>query len=141
MKSGRTWFRERRAVAQLGPLTPHGLSNLSWIPKSAGARRSRSAIRKVSSGACVPYVALERSRRSLLRDHKLDFLDAPQVFAGPTVTYEDDRFAYGEQRLLTLGFLNGVAVSIVHTETTEMIRVISFRKATRNEETFLFKIL
>ena len=58
------------------------------------------------------FVWDERKRRTNLRDHKLDFLDAPQVFAGPTVTYEDDRFAYGEQRFVTLGFLNGVAVSI-----------------------------
>ena len=87
------------------------------------------------------FVWDERKRRINLRDHKLDFLDAPRVFAEPTVTYEDDRFAYGEQRFVTLGFLSGVAVSIVHTETTEMIRVISFRKATRNEETFLFKNL
>jgi uncharacterized DUF497 family protein len=29
----------------------------------------------------------------------------------------------------------------VHTETSSQIRVISFRKATRNEETILFKNL
>lgn len=37
------------------------------------------------------------------------------------------------------GFLGGVAVSIVHTETTERIHVISFRRATHNEEAILFK--
>lgn len=87
------------------------------------------------------FVWDERKRQTNLRDHKLDFLDAPQVFEGPTATYEDDRFAYGEQRFVTLGFLNGVAVSIVHTETTEQIRIISFRKATRHEEAFLFRHL
>lgn len=54
---------------------------------------------------------------------------------------EDDRFRYNEQRFVTLGFLNGIAVSIVHTETAELIRIISFRKATRNEEIFLFQNL
>lgn len=63
------------------------------------------------------------------------------MFAGPTVTYEDDRFAYGEQRFVTLGLLGGTAVSIVHSETQEQIRIISFRKATRHEEAFLFKHL
>lgn len=43
------------------------------------------------------------------------------------------------QRFVTLGFLGGMAVSIVHTETLERIHVISFRRATRNEETILFK--
>jgi uncharacterized protein len=63
------------------------------------------------------------------------------VFDGPTVTYEDDRFRYGEQRFVTLGLLKGIAVSIVHTETPEKIRIISFRKATRHEEAYLFKRL
>jgi uncharacterized DUF497 family protein len=61
------------------------------------------------------------------------------VFEGLTFTLEDDRFDYGEQRFVTLGFLGGVAVSLVHTETTERIHVISFRRATRNEEAILFK--
>jgi uncharacterized protein len=63
------------------------------------------------------------------------------VFDGPTYTIEDDRFAYGEQRFMTLGFLGGVPVSIVHTETPQVIRVISFRKATRYEEAILLESL
>jgi uncharacterized DUF497 family protein len=47
----------------------------------------------------------ERKRRANLKAHKLDFRDAPEVFDGLTVTYEDDRFDYGEQRYVTLGFL------------------------------------
>ena len=83
----------------------------------------------------------ERKRRTNLRDHGFDFADARRVFEGPTATYEDDRFPYGEQRFVTLGFLNGIAVSIAHTETRERINVISFRRATRNEEIFLLKSL
>jgi len=40
------------------------------------------------------------------------------------------RFSYDEQRFVTLGLLDGVPVSIVHTESDEEIRVISFRRAT-----------
>ena len=83
----------------------------------------------------------ERKRQLNLRVHGLDFRDAPAVFDGPTFTMEDDRFDYSEQRFLTLGFLAGVAVSIVHTETAAVIRVISFRKATRHEEALLFQSL
>ena len=57
----------------------------------------------------------ERKRKTNLRDHGFDFVDARRVFEGPTATYEDDRFPYGEQRFVTLEFLNGVAVSIAHT--------------------------
>ena len=81
----------------------------------------------------------ERKRRLNLKDHGFDFVDAPRVFEGPTFTFEDDRFAYDEQRFVTLGLLGGITVSIVHTETSSRIHVISFRKATRNEETILLK--
>ena len=63
-------------------------------------------------------------------------MDVPEVFAGPARTIEDDRFAYGEQRFLSFGFLRGLPVSIVHTESENEIR-ISFRKATRRETAFL----
>ncbi|MBS0580380.1 MAG: BrnT family toxin [Proteobacteria bacterium] len=83
----------------------------------------------------------ERKRKSNLRDHGFDFRDAPGVFEGPTFTFEDDRISYDEQRFVTLGFVGGVTVSIVHTETSEVIRVISFRRATRREEAILFQSL
>ena len=83
----------------------------------------------------------ERKRKTNLRDHGFDFADARRVYEGLTATYEDDRFAYGEQRFVTLGLLNGVAVSIVHLESHECIHVISFRRANRHEEHFLFQSL
>jgi len=75
----------------------------------------------------------ERKRAINLREHGLDFVDAPRVFEGLTFTYEDDRFSYGEQRFITLGLLAGVPVSIAHTESEDEIRIISFRKATGRE--------
>lgn len=63
------------------------------------------------------------------------------MFEGPTFTYEDDRFDYGEKRFVTLGFLGRVVVSIVHTETQDEIRVISCRKATTKEQAILFQNL
>jgi uncharacterized DUF497 family protein len=81
----------------------------------------------------------ERKRSVNVREHGLDFVDAPRVFEGMTFTFEDDRFAYGERRLITLGLLAGIPVSIVHTETEDEIRVISFRKATRREAQLYFR--
>ena len=75
----------------------------------------------------------ERKRAVNLKEHGLDFIDAPRVFEGLTFTYEDDRFAYGEQRFITLGLLAGVPVSVAHTESDDEIRIISFRKATGRE--------
>jgi uncharacterized protein len=81
----------------------------------------------------------EAKRKLNLQQHSFDFVDAAKVFDGPTYTYEDDRFDYSEQRFVTLGVLEGVVVSIVHTETPRQIRVISFRKATRHEHAIFFK--
>ena len=83
----------------------------------------------------------EPKRRRNLKDHGLDFADAEEVFGGSTLTYEDDRFHYAEQRLVTLGLLEGIPVSIVHTETKDRIHIISFRKATKRETAILFENL
>lgn len=83
----------------------------------------------------------DRKRKSNLKAHGLDFADAERVFEGPTFTFEDDRFDYQEQRFVTLGFLAGVVVSLVHTESEDEIHIISFRKATINEEIILFESL
>ena len=80
----------------------------------------------------------ERKRALNIREHGLDFVDAASVFEGFTFTYEDARFAYGEQRFGTLGLLAGIPVSIVHTETSDEIRIISFRKATSREAGIFF---
>ena len=81
----------------------------------------------------------DAKRTSNLKAHGLDFVDAAEVFSGPTFTFEDSRFSYTEERLVTLGLLRGYVVSIVHTETLRTIRIISFRKATKNEQTIFFK--
>lgn len=62
-----------------------------------------------------------------------------RVFEGTTYTFEDARFDYGEQRFETLGLLAGIPVSIVHTESEDEIRVISFRKATKREANIYFQ--
>ena len=80
----------------------------------------------------------EQKRDVNFKVHKLDFVDASSVFDGLTFTFEDARFAYGEQRFVTLGLLAGNPVSIVHTENNHEIRIISFRKATRREAQIYF---
>src|SRR4249919_2438672 len=87
----------------------------------------------------IRFVWSETKRLRNRREHGLDFADAVKVFEGATFTFEDDRFAYGERRLVTLGLLSGIPVSIVHTETANEIRVISFRKATTREAAIFFE--
>ncbi len=80
------------------------------------------------------YEWSERKRKANLRKHGFDFLDAPDVFRGGTLTVVDDREDYGEDRFITLGLLRDTVVAIAHTEQPDAIRIISMRKATAYEE-------
>ena len=83
----------------------------------------------------------ERKRHGNLRKHGLDFADCAAVFAGLTITEIDSSCDYGETRYLTVGLLNGRVVSVIHTESEELVRIISFRKATKNEQARYFKAI
>ena len=73
---------------------------------------------------------------SNLKKHGLDMAEAPQVIeSGQTVTFEDRRFAYDEERFVTLGPLHDMLVVIVTAEIDDHIRIISMRKADRHEQT------
>lgn len=54
---------------------------------------------------------------------------AAEVFAGATLTVEDDRQEYGESRFITIGFLDGAMVVLVWTARGDASRIISMRKA------------
>ena len=73
----------------------------------------------------------DTKRKSNIKKHGIDFTDAPILFAGHTLI-EDDRCDYGEECFVTFGILDGRVVSVVHTETEDLIRIISIRKATKN---------
>lgn len=81
----------------------------------------------------------EAKRRANLRKHGFDFADAEGVFSGITYTIEDRRFEYEEPRFITLGMLRDTVVVMAHTEARATIRIISMRKATRNEQTLYFQ--
>ena len=60
--------------------------------------------------------------------------DAAARFDFSTALYAvDDRKEYGEQRIRALGRVGSRVHSLVFVETTDGIRVISFRKANRRE--------
>lgn len=84
----------------------------------------------------------EEKRRSNLAKHGLDFADAPTVFRGAVFVFEDPRRSYGEQRFVALGMLREIVVVIAFTEPEEdSIRIISMRKAIRNEQQIFFEQL
>jgi uncharacterized DUF497 family protein len=83
----------------------------------------------------------EAKRITNLDKHSIDFIDVPDMFDGDILTVEDDRYSYGEQRFVTFGLLQGRVIAVVHTDRGESIRIISARKATRNEQRTYFQEL
>lgn len=81
----------------------------------------------------------ERKRQTNLRRHGLDFNDVELVFENETSALVDDRFDYGETRWVSFGMLNDLVVAVVYTQSDETMRVISFRRATKNEEKEYYK--
>jgi uncharacterized DUF497 family protein len=72
----------------------------------------------------------EAKNRKNRAKHGLSFEDAVDVFSGPCVTFEDDGFEYGEERLITLGLLAGRLVVMAHSPRDDGTRIISMRKGT-----------
>jgi hypothetical protein len=80
----------------------------------------------------------ENKRLLNLQRHDIDFADVVQVFESFRHTVVDNRFDYGEIRFFTLGLVNSRVIAISHTETDDVIRIISARKANKNEQTKYF---
>ena len=76
----------------------------------------------------------EATNRSNFAKHGVDFTDAESVFAGPGITFVDNRFDYGEERYVSLGLLAGRVVVIAHSLRGDATRIISMRKANRREQ-------
>ena len=68
-----------------------------------------------------------------LTDRGLDFARAADLFASQHFTAIDDRFAYGEQRFFTVGWLDARQVVVTWTPRGEVRRIISMRKANERE--------
>jgi uncharacterized DUF497 family protein len=82
----------------------------------------------------VKYEWDENKNRLNISKHGFDFNDARFIFDAPMLVIPDTREDYGEDRYIGIGILRRTIVIVVFTENTdEVIRVISLRKATKNE--------
>jgi uncharacterized DUF497 family protein len=80
-------------------------------------------------------IEFDRANRiATLENRGLDMAQAGEVFAGNTITVEDDRMEYGEKRFITVGLLKSRMVILVWTPRGEARRIISMRKANAREQ-------
>lgn len=73
-----------------------------------------------------------RKREVNLRKHGIDFEDAVEVFDGPILASRSDREQ--EERWIAIGFLENRLIAVVFTRRAGVIRIISARRARKNEE-------
>ena len=73
----------------------------------------------------------ETKRQSNLRNHDIDFQDARRVIDGATFIRQSDR--KGEIRYMVYGFLDQEEVVIICTFRGDSCRIISARRARRDE--------
>ena len=78
----------------------------------------------------------EKKNQQNIKKHGFDFTDAKQVFDKVLLASLDDSRDYGEDRWVGIGMLqNGTIVVVVFTEEDDdVIRIISMRKANKNEK-------
>ena len=73
-------------------------------------------------------------RAATLADRGLDFADAGQIFAGLVFEFPDERFDYEEERIITVGLLDGRMIVVVWTQRGQDRHIISMRKANGREQ-------
>lgn len=80
----------------------------------------------------------DRKAATNLRKHDVSFDLARLVFDDPMALDElDDEES--EDRFARLGMVNGVLLMVIYTQRRDRIRIISARKADKNEQTDYFR--
>jgi len=80
----------------------------------------------------------DEKARTNLKKHGVDFEEASTIFDDPLfITFLDEEHLTNEERHITIGLSSKQQLLMVaHTERKNSIRIISARKATKNEEKF-----
>lgn len=80
-----------------------------------------------------------KKRSENLRRHAIDLAECEAVFDGPMLTRADTREEYGEERLVSLGWLEDRVVVMVWTDREDGPRIISCRQAEPHEQEAYFR--
>ena len=70
---------------------------------------------------------------SNLIKHKIDFEDGKNIFLDPNRLEREDKRDYNEARIQVIGIVNQVVLFVVYTKRNGRYRIISARRANKNE--------
>ena len=75
-----------------------------------------------------------------LRSHCVTFDEATKAFQDAfAVEWIDTRFPYAEERMTLLGVCGNTMLYVAYTERSDNIRIISARRATKNEQAIYYR--
>ena len=75
----------------------------------------------------------ERKNRQNIEKHGISFRRAATIFNGRVLQWDDNRKDYGEERRIAIGRTANRIVQVVYTLRHGNLRIISARKATKDE--------
>ena len=81
----------------------------------------------------------ENKRTKSVKEHGVDFYSVHEFDWDNAITRVDNRFAYDETRLVSLGFIKNRLHSLVYTERPPKTRIISLRRANKRETMYYEK--
>lgn len=90
---------------------------------------------------CDEFEWDERKNAQNVKKHGVDFEDAVAIFDEFFLTRKDERFSYGEDRYIAIGVVGNQTLVVVYTLRGDACRIISARKASRNERSEYYKAL
>ncbi len=74
----------------------------------------------------------ERKSRSNFAKHGIDFDSAVEIFYSPVILRRSDK--NNEERWIAIGYSENRLIAVVFTRPADIIRIISARRARKNEE-------
>ena len=74
-----------------------------------------------------------------LEKHGIDFQGVQSIWDGTVVTFQSAQHHHGEVRYLAIGLYQGREIAVVFTRRDDRIRLISARRARKNEREIYWK--
>jgi len=131
------------AAAHRRPLHPKPCSSSSLCRHSEAAAISSRHLTKLLLSRSIINLDFEwddLKAAENVRHHGVSFAQAAVAFRDPfAVEWIDLREAYGEERIILLGMTSNQVLTVVYTERAERIRIISARRATKNEQDHYYR--
>lgn len=74
----------------------------------------------------------EKNNKNIIK-HGIDFVDVTLAFDHPIIECEDTRKNYKEKRFIGIGVIRDIEIVIAYTLRNERVRIISARRAGKDE--------